>query len=166
MPRVRVVGIGSPFGDDRLGWEAVERIGASAELGSLSAGDVVLCARDRPGALLLEEWGDAENVLLIDAVCSGALPGVLHCLPAAQLSGFGSTRSSHGFGVGEALALAAALGHDLTNIAIYGVEIDPDQHGDSLSGPVQAALPGLVDRVVQDILKRVRSPAGTGSSGT
>jgi hydrogenase maturation protease len=162
VPRVQVVGVGSPFGDDRIGWLAVERLGARAELGALPAADLVMCARDRPGTLLLDEWGDAESVLLIDAVCSGAATGTLHCIPGAQLRSFGATRSSHGFGVGEALALAGALGHDLTRIAVYGIEIDPDQQGDSLSGPVQAALGSLVDRVAQDVLRQLRNPVGAG----
>jgi hydrogenase maturation protease len=103
-------------------------------------------------------------VLLLDAVCSGAAPGTLHCIPAVQLRRFGATRSSHGFGVGEALALAGALGQNLEKIAVYGIEIDPDQQGDSLSGPVQAALGGLVDRVVQDVLRQLRYPVGGGPS--
>jgi hydrogenase maturation protease len=139
-----VLGIGSPFGDDRLGWEAAER---------LRGGDGGCVARveslDRPGAALIEVWRGARRVLLIDAVRSGAPPGTLHRIGIGDMVGIGDATSSHALGVAATVALARALGALPPELMLYGIEADPDWGGEGLSPSVRAALPALIEEIAE-----------------
>ncbi len=140
--RLRIVGLGSPFGDDRLGWVAVEMLQGSAVLNEGGAGVISFAVLDRPGALLMTHWHDAERVIVVDAVRSGAPPGTLHRLEPDKWTTSESV-SSHGFGLAAALELARAL-DDLPPLVLHGIEIDPSNAGFSLSEPVRRSLPVLV----------------------
>jgi hydrogenase maturation protease len=148
---VRIIGIGSPFGDDRLGWVAADMLQCSPAMASAS-GRITVLTLDRPDAMLMNGWQGADRVILIDAVRSGAVPGCLHRFEAGDIPVGGDTASSHGFGVSAALALARALGEMPGRVCLYGIEMDPHNAGASLSPPVQAALPELVARIEREAL--------------
>lgn len=152
---VRVLGVGSPFGDDRLGWVAVATLRRIPWLASQPEGVLEMGACDRPGAALLSAWRDAQQVLLLDAVRSGASPGTLFRLPGRELSG-AATISTHDFGVAAAVALARSLGEDLSPLLLLGIEADPACQGEHLSPAVTAALPRLVERVEHEIRQWLR----------
>ena len=147
--RIQLIGVGSPFSDDRLGWVAAEALQCSSVVQAVEPGRMVVSILDRPGAMLLAHWQDADNVILIDAVHSGAAPGTLHCLTAAELASGGLPASSHGFGIACALELGRALGNFPGRVFLYGLEIDPAHAGPSLSPAVQSALPGFIRRIEQ-----------------
>ena len=100
---IRVIGIGSPFGADQLGWLALEALEEAA------IPDLELIRLDRPGSGLLRYFEGVERVLLIDAVAAASEPGEVKLLNPADLSQSSCLTSSHGFGVAEALALAETL---------------------------------------------------------
>lgn len=155
---MRVLGIGSPFGDDRLGWLAIEQLARSARLSLLPPESVQLTVHDRPGTSLLAAWEDARRVILIDGVRSGAVPGTLVRVEGERLAvTAGGGVSSHAFGVAAAAALARSLGHDVSRIVLHGLEIDPVNQGDELSPAVQAAMPYLLRQVEADVLRVVRA---------
>jgi len=72
-----VIGLGNDFRrDDGAGRIAARRV---REL----AGDTVHVVEESgEGAALMDTWRDAESVVLIDAVHSGAKPGTIHRLDA------------------------------------------------------------------------------------
>ena len=76
-----ILGVGSPFGDDRAGWSAAALLAASPLVAN-SAGQIEVRTLDRPGTLLLAEFGKSNGVMLIDAMRSGALPGTILRLEA------------------------------------------------------------------------------------
>jgi hydrogenase maturation protease len=152
---VRVLGVGSPFGDDRLGWVAVEALRRSPWLAALPAGALEAEACDRPGAMLLSAWRDAQHVILLDAVRSGAVPGTLFCLQGRELSG-AAAFSTHDFGVAEALTLARSLGEHTAHILLLGIEADPACRGDQLSPAVASAMPLLLERVEHEARQWMR----------
>jgi hydrogenase maturation protease len=147
--RLHIIGVGSPFGDDRLGWVAVEMLQRSATPAASGGGSVAFAVLDRPGALLLAHWRDADRVIMIDAVRSGAPPGTRHRL---QPGAWAATEpvSSHGFGLAAALELARALDALPPHLVLHGVEIDPSNAGFSLSEPVRRALPDLVREIERE----------------
>lgn len=147
---VRVLGVGSPFGDDRLGWVAIETLRQSSWPASLPAGSLEMEACDRPGAALLSAWRNAQHVILLDAVRSGAAPGTLVRLQGRELSGV-ATFSTHDFGVAAAVSLARSLGQDTSHIQLLGIEADPASQGQELSPAVLAAMPVLLERLKQEI---------------
>jgi len=147
---LHIIGVGSPFGDDRLGWVAVETLQDSAALAALGGGRISFSILDRPGTLLLAHWHEADNVLVVDAVRSGAPPGTRHRPEPSDLSAFKSV-SSHGFGLASALELARALNDLPPHLVIYGIEIDPSSAGCSLSEPVRRSLPWLIQEIESEV---------------
>ena len=146
---LHIIGVGSPFGDDRLGWVAVETLQRSAALAAAGGGSISFAVLDRPGALLLAHWHDADRVIVVDAVRSGAPPGTRHRLEPGKWAATESV-SSHGFGLASALELARALGDLPPHLVLYGIEIDPTCSGFSLSEPVRRSLPDLIQEIERE----------------
>ncbi len=118
----RIVGVGSPHGNDRLGWEIAL---ALARLLAKLAPEIRCC--DRPGMLLLEQLDGAELAFIIDAMAAGLRPGSIRCFTSAALfrATGGQTApllSSHGFGVAEALRLGRLLDLLPPRLYVLGVE--------------------------------------------
>jgi hydrogenase maturation protease len=143
-----ILGIGSPFGDDRAGWSAAALLAANPFV-TCSAGQIEVRTLDRPGSLLLAEFGQSNAVILIDAVCSGALPGTILRLEADTVSAAHSLLSSHGLGVAQAVGLARQLGGLPAQFVFFGLEVEHGFTGRGLSPAVTAALPRLVEQIIQ-----------------
>jgi len=152
IKRVHIIGIGSPFGDDRLGWEAAETLRRSGDISAAAAGTVEISHLDHPGSLVPMPWRDADCVILLDAVRSGAQPGTRHCLDADELSGAGMECSSHGFGLAEAVGLIRALGRMPLRLLVRGIEADSAWAGLSLSPAVASALPAFCAAIAREAL--------------
>ena len=90
-----VVGLGSPHGDDVLGWRVAGAV--AARLGT----EAVLADG---AARLLPALAAARRALVVDAA-AGLPPGAVRELPPEALRR-GAPLSSHGLGLAEALAAA------------------------------------------------------------
>jgi hydrogenase maturation protease len=145
-----ILGVGSPFGDDRAGWAAVALLAANPLVAN-STGQIEVRTLDRPGSLLLAEFGKSDAVILIDALCSGAIPGTILRLEADAVCAARSLLSSHGLGVAQAVGLARQLGELPAQFVFFGVEVEHGFAGKGLSPAVTAALPQLVEQVVQQV---------------
>lgn len=150
--RVRLIGIGSPFGDDRFGWEAAQALRRSDAMNAVAPDRIEILFLDRPGAMLPMHWQEADIVILLDAVRSGAAPGTRHCLEARDLPGARALCSSHGFGIASAIGLARALGNMPARLLLRGVEADPKWSDFGLSPAVAAALPCFVADIAEEVL--------------
>jgi hydrogenase maturation protease len=138
---VRVIGLGAEDrGDDAAGLLVARSIGASSPPGV----EVHECAGDAGTLLGLLEG--AGRVVLVDAARGGA-PGAVERLPPDLLRP-AAARSTHGLGVAEALALAAALGVTTGGIRLYVV------HGQRFGpGPVSAEVAAGVRAAAELILR-------------
>jgi hydrogenase maturation protease len=116
----RIIGIGSPFGADQLGWRAIDL------LQETGLSDCELIKLDRPGSQLIHYLADAQNVVLIDAVAGDQPPGTVMRLQRDELSLAACQTSSHGFGVAEALQMAAQLDLLPKHLLLIGVQIGAD----------------------------------------
>lgn len=115
---IRIIGIGSPFGDDAAGLE-VARI-----LTQAPPPNCEVIVADRPGARLLELLHDIDSVILIDAVRSGAKPGTLHQLSFDELDRCHALFvSSHELGVAASVQLARKLGRAPARGGVLGIEV-------------------------------------------
>ena len=124
-PTRRVIGVGSPHGDDRVGWLVVAALRATRP-----PPDWELVALDRPGAALLADLREASQVVLVDAMRSGMTVGRVRVLePDEYLRRSTGTLAVHGFGVGEALALAMSLGGLPPSLRVVGIEISATEAG-------------------------------------
>ncbi|MCR4347125.1 MAG: hydrogenase maturation protease [Sulfuricaulis sp.] len=156
---VHIIGIGSPFGDDRFGWAAAEALRQIAAVNAAPAGLIEISILDRPGPLLLTHWQNMDCVILLDAVRSGAAPGTWHRLDAHDLAGTGAQWSSHGFGIASAIELARVLGNMPSRLLLRGMEADSVWTGHSLSPAVAAALPFFVAEIAREALVLADSAA-------
>ena len=116
----RIIGVGSPFGADQLGWRAIDL------LQMLALSDCELIKLDRPGADLIRYLEGRDEVVIIDAVQAGESPGRLLRLEQDDLAAVACQTSSHGFGVAETLAMAAKLGALPARLTLLGIETGPD----------------------------------------
>lgn len=105
------------------------------------------------GASLVESWKDAQGVILIDAVSSGAPPGTVHRLePLLQpLPRALFRHSTHAFSVPEAVELARALNQLPGYLLVIGIEGENFAAGTELSPNVSAVLPQVADQVFKEI---------------
>lgn len=121
MRRLCIVGIGSPFGDDTLGWEAVSVLEQSKLVNAEY--DIVFKQADRPGAKLLDIIAGESAVVLIDAMRSAAPAGTVHSIDRDQLDRHGERMSSHALGVAEVLVLGEILGDLPDRLWLIGIEV-------------------------------------------
>jgi hydrogenase maturation protease len=121
--RVRVIGVGTPHGDDALGLAVVTRL-AGAPLPAWV--DLVACERPLPD--LVDALEGVETVILVDALRPGRWPGRVHRLQREDLLQDRSL-STHGVGVAGALELAAVLGHVPRRLEIVAIETGTQRRG-------------------------------------
>lgn len=136
-----MIGLGSPYGDDQVGWQVVERLRNTAKITGTA-----LLIRDRPGARLLEDLQGWHRAILIDAMHSGAAVGTLHCLDLNRLEAISTMTSSHGFGLAETLRLGKTLGVLPAEISIYGIEIESEPMG-CFQAPLSPAVAATAERL-------------------
>jgi hydrogenase maturation protease len=162
---IRVIACGDPdAGDDAVAFvvaDAVrERLGATASVEVLDVGPAI-------NAVPLIE--DASSVVLIDAVRTrgGRPAGELvrvEAGPEGLPVAIGGRVSSHGFGIGEAVAVARALG-STAPIVMIGVEVGDTTLGRGLSPVVRHAVPELVDLILTELASLSVFDPGTSRSG-
>jgi hydrogenase maturation protease len=116
----RVIGIGSPFGADQAAWRAIDLL-QGADLTGCE-----LIKLDRPGSDLLHYFEGVEDVVLIDAVLADQAPGTAVSLQRDALALAACRTSSHGFGVAEALQLAARLELLPPRLLLIGIQVGPN----------------------------------------
>lgn len=136
----RVVGLGTPHGDDRAGSEAIALLGALPP---------VTCAEtSRDPFDILSGPPGCARLIVIDS-CRGAGPvGSIHRFewPDPRLRAV-SSASSHGVGLTEVLELAGALCRLPPRVVVFAVEGEATGSHEGLSATVEAAIPELVARV-------------------
>ena len=134
---VLVIGVGNDYrGDDAAGLIVARR------LRELNLPDVRVIESDGEFTRLMEAWQDAENVILIDAMQSGAAPGTIHRFEATEqkLPASVLQSSTHAFGVAEAMAMAQALGRLPRRFIVCGIEGQHFAMGAPLSAEVARAI--------------------------
>jgi hydrogenase maturation protease len=120
MNDIAIIGVGSPFGADRLGWQVLEVLEQDA---TLQARGVRWHRLDRPGTGLLAYMRDARHVIVVDAIQGGFAAGAIVCLQGNQIFSGVLPTSSHGIGLADTLALAQQLGDMPDTMVVIGMEI-------------------------------------------
>ena len=123
VKKIGIFGIGSPFGDDQLGWELIDTLQHCREIQRFLPKYLHIKICDRPGTRLLNDWTDCGTVFLIDALITDHLPGTVIRLEDAAIEHKYQSLSTHGFGLSHTLALGKALGNFPSKIILYGINI-------------------------------------------
>lgn len=155
-----VVGVGSPHGDDQVGWRLADQLarGPSARIEAVAVKvpiDLIECLEGR------------EALVVIDAARTGRSPCEITRLdwPEDRLETT-CDRSTHGFGVAGALALAETLGRLPPKVVLLAVEVEDARGSGGLSPELQHGLPELGRRIEALIRLEcaIRPEASWGSS--
>lgn len=149
-----VIGVGNPDrGDDAAGL-AVARAIRAADPGVT----VTELTGDQLG--LLDLWAGADEVIVIDAVWSGAAPGTVFRFTAATpLGGPFRRPGTHTFSLADVIELARNLDVLPPRLTGYGIEGRDFGFGRPLSPPVAAAAGEVAGEVARRLL------ASTGQEG-
>jgi hydrogenase maturation protease len=146
--RVVVIGIGNRYrNDDAAGLEAVRLIRDTAPAG------VEVTELEGEPTSLLDAWGDAETVYVVDAVASGGDPGTVYRFeagsepPPAQFR----HRGTHALSVADVLELAHALDRLPRRLIAYGIEGEGFGAGLGLSPEVERAVHDAAGRLLAEL---------------
>ncbi|KTC86555.1 hydrogenase maturation protease [Legionella brunensis] len=151
MIELRVLGIGSPFGDDSLGWEVIKLLRQQDPLQQYSNKRLQLLCCDRPGLHLLELMRDVKTIFLIDAVKINGEVGALHYLKNEEIEVISPVQSTHELGVGYVMKIGNVLNSLPQEIVFYGIEIGDILFQFELSMPIKNAIEKLSFRIGNDI---------------
>ena len=125
-----MIGVGNPWRRDDGAGPAV-----AAALGGTWTDDP---------SRLLDLLSGAERAVVVDAAASGAQPGTIRRFDgAARPLPAGAARSTHAFGVADAVELARALGRLPPRLDVYTIEGADFTAGAGLSPAVARAVKAL-----------------------
>ena len=128
-----VLGVGNAGrGDDAAGLEVARRVGA-AGIRAVELGEPIA---------LLDAWDGASEVIVVDAVRSGAEPGTVHRLDAraGPLPARRFQASTHHVSVAGVVELGRSLGRLPDRLEVYGIEGGRFEAGNVLVPAVRRAV--------------------------
>jgi len=98
---------------------------------------------------LIEAWKTADDVIVVDAMVTGAPVGSVKVWDGRQpLASISTTASTHGLGVTEAIELAHVLNRFPTRLRVYGVEGRRFELGIKISPEVKRAVEEVVRKII------------------
>ena len=160
---IAVIGIGSDYGDDRLGWDTLNELRKRySEHPGIRLHRALRHSLDWIGQVK-----SMQTVFFIDAVVSGAKPGSLFHISLAEglshsetPSPWQPTYSSHAISVLAAIRLAQRVGELGQSVELFGMEItepvfEASQSQRMYNPVISEKLPLLVNNICQAIDKTV-----------
>lgn len=148
-PQIKVIGLGSPHGDDQAGWQVIR------SLEQLDLPDnVELLSLDRPGPALISYLEDTERVILIDACDAGWAAGTVQELSLQTLLDCAELHSgsSHQLGVAETLMLSHTLNTQLPDITLYAIQLEELSPFSPISTTVFKSLLALTQKISHQLM--------------
>jgi hydrogenase maturation protease len=139
---IRIIGLGSPFGDDDVGWRVIDAMRSQVDEG------VDLVALDRPGALLADRLCDVDHLVVVDALQDPRHVGIARRVEPADLAGPDIDCGSHQLRLADQLALAAVLGWQPETVELWTVSIGSLGHR---SPDVSRAVARLARRLAEAV---------------
>jgi hydrogenase maturation protease len=155
---IRIMGIGSPFGDDQVGWRVAELLQKAPPLKHYLNQFLDIQISDRPGLGLTMIMDGIKTLYLVDALKAennqiGQICRIENKNLMTKKEIFFST---HGFGVAAALELAQVLGKLPVETIVYGIKIDVIDYQVSLSPHIAKACDELAHQMTQELLTKLR----------
>ncbi len=132
-----VVGLGNDYrSDDGAGLAVARRVrfGSVREV-------------SEPGNLL-DLWNEDDDVVLVDAVVSGAPEGTIHRIDAGRSPlPVRAITSSHSFGLADVIELGRSLDKLPRSLLLYGIEIGNLGPGQPMSPRVHEAVDAVAEEI-------------------
>ncbi|WP_115707841.1 hydrogenase maturation protease [Legionella sainthelensi] len=155
MRVIKVLGIGSPFGDDQAGWEVAKALKQQLSVCASISACVHIESIDRPGIRLIELIKKSDTVFLIDAVRSGGTLGTIHQFTKEDIVGSVPKFSTHNLDILQALQIASALNELPSHLLFYGIEINTITLDTILSEQVKSAIVKLAIQLKTEIIEKL-----------
>lgn len=123
------------------------------EIGEKRLPSITIKEESGEGAALIEAWQGFQNVIVVDAVSSGAKPGTIFKIKAHEESVPAKFfhYSTHAFSVAEAIELARTMKTLPSNILLYGIEGENFAAGTDISPSVQKAAKQVVEQIINEV---------------
>jgi hydrogenase maturation protease len=153
MTKIQVLGIGSPYGNDQVGWYVAEQLQQAPALAPWLNERLTIMTLDRPGVTLLDYFAAGDHLILVDAMLGQGALGTIkqfdwHSLPSWDTP----TMSTHAMGLADTVQLADALGALPERLFIYGIEIERCETDGGLDPRLKTAAQQLVTRITQAVI--------------
>lgn len=147
-----VLGLGNPIlTDDGVGIHVVRAVA-----GRLMRSDVDVAEASLGGLRLLDTVIGYDRLVLVDAIQADGRPGQVYRLGPRDLRSSMHSASSHDLSLPAAMELGRSLGMVLPEdeaITILAVEVeDVITFGEACTPHVQAAIPGVAQMVLEQVL--------------
>jgi len=139
-----IIGCGNrQRGDDAAGILVAERLIAHRIHAETCSGEV---------AQLMDLWADSDDVIVIDAVVTGAPVGAVRVWDGHRRLDYGtSSGSTHGLGVGEAVELARALDRLPARLRVFGIEGKRFEIASAMSPEVESAVAEVAKQIAHEV---------------
>jgi len=156
-----VLGLGNlVHSDDGLGVHAIQMLQLDARVPP----EAVLMDGGTQGLALLPHISAFRRVIVIDALDVGERPGTLVRLEGKALQNLPGKASVHQLGFADLMVALELLGESPEEVVMFGIQPLSIEWGTELTAPVQEALAGLPDLVIEQL--RVWSENRATSSAT
>jgi hydrogenase maturation protease len=167
---VAVLGLGNLMRtDDGVGMLALAALAADPRMTDLCMSDPRMADSNIPASVRLIEGGTlgldllysvegAENLLVLDAVDAGEAPGTLMRFEGEAVDRLPCGRSVHLLGLSDLLGAMRLLECAPQRTVLLGVQPAETGWGTTLTGPVCAAIPGLLDASLAHIQAWLSAP--------
>jgi hydrogenase maturation protease len=144
---VAVLGLGNLMRtDDGVGMHALAALVADPRMLDLNLpANVRLIEGGTLGLDLMYSVEGAKNLLVLDAVDAGEAPGTLMRFEDEAVDGLPCGRSVHLLGLSDLLGAMRLLECAPQRVVLLGVQPAETGWGITLTSPVSAAIPGLLD---------------------
>jgi hydrogenase maturation protease len=141
-----IVGLGSPHGDDQVGWLVID------EIAQLLAGSI--CRKAVAPSELLDWLGPCGCIEICDAIKSTDPIGTIKSWtwPAQELGGIAFV-GTHDLSLVAMLHLAERIGRLPPSVRLWGVAISQTRPFEPASSDLLERVPRIARRVVKDIIR-------------
>lgn len=157
-----IVGLGSPHGDDQIGWRVAERL-----LETMDAAESVSIRRAASPSDLLDWLDGVEQLIVCDACQRISSPCTVHCWrwPDAPLGRLRND-STHGLSLADVLNVADELKRLPNDVVIWAAEMESCHIGAAMSSSAEAAVVQIGNAIALQCCRLDRSDQGRGASWT
>ena len=147
MTDIVVIGVGNRWRrDDAAGLEVVDALRERVD------DSVALIESDGEPTRLLDAFGLAPRVIMVDAVVTGGEPGTVHRFTDEQLpDGMGIGQSSHLVQLYETIALGKLLDKLPNGLVLIGIEAIDFDNGEGMTDAVLVGVGRAVEAVLAEL---------------
>lgn len=144
--RTLIVGIGSPHGDDQIGWRVADRFASSTEQ------DHIDVRRAKSPVDLLDWLEDVRRLVICDSCRGLGRVGAMRRWkwPAPEISEI-ALSGTHTLSLPAVLALAKTLGRLPDDVLIWAIEGATSNAGQMASARAMQAVPEVVKQIVFEL---------------